>query len=70
MPRGNKTKKSLFPEKETGFFAKRYLPSKHCFFGNPAIPPLGGPVGFVPPGYPEFTFSETYGIYKTFKEQV
>lgn len=51
---------------ETGLFAQIYQ-RKTCFFGNPAMLKEHccslSIRGFVPPGYPGFTFSETYTTY-------
>ena len=59
----NPKKKPIFT-KENRLYRIRFTLGKHCFFGNPAI--LSHLMltsertrGFVPPGYPGFTFSET-----------
>jgi len=56
-------KKKPVSSKGNRLFKKGTL-KKHCFFGSPAVLltltfDVNRIRGFVPPGYPEFTFSET-----------
>jgi hypothetical protein len=54
-------KKSLFPQRETGFFSDKVKSRKALFLRQHGYPDVfkTGPYGFAPSGYPEFTFSET-----------
>jgi hypothetical protein len=53
-------KKACFLKGKQAFSRKGNFRAKPCFFGSPAILyATKGSAGFVPLGYPRFTFSET-----------